>query len=555
MAVLALGAGPSPAPRDRLRLPPIVFVSRQPIPGDPYAVPGLGPHQRATITGGRLMLREPDGRVRELLPPGEFADVSDPAVSPNGTRLAFAAVTASDSSWRIYVMTLGDPLGLVWDPPALGARFPERHDDLDPIWLSDSLLCLASSAGSTRAQYAGAPTTQLFVIPIGSPAAPAVGQPAPVRITAERNGADEPALDRRSGRIVYARWWFNRWRPSLEDARGITADPTHALAADSVNLWQIVSARIDGSDERLEASGLRSRLASMGAEPAVLSDGSIVVTYASNLGLSPRPGVLGLQRFSPRLGHATRLVGAIVEAVGDGYGSPQGLAAPSACSPAALPDGRILFSYAPGGRGDFGLFVMNAEGSHIEPVFDQPGTLELNAVAVAAWRAPKASRAPATAAAPAGAGRGSASDGAGIPDLLARSRAELEARGTFRFLDRNVFGGGRSRPGVHAAPPRGDGVRIRFFTALARSGGGTPDSAILLRETTLRPDGSVDVRLPANTPMFEQLVDAHGHVLRSADGPAHVAGYNSGRPNATVRCVGCHTGHSIVPVQAGPPQH
>jgi hypothetical protein len=50
--------------------------------------------------------------------------------------------------------------------------------------------------------------------------------------------------------------------------------------------------------------------------------------------------------------------------------------------------------------------------------------------------------------------------------------------------------------------------------------------------------------------MFEQLVDADGRVLRSADGPAHVAGFNSGRAGATAACVGCHTGHSTIVVKA-----
>src|SRR5262245_27209564 len=75
----AASGPPAGAPRG---LPAIVFVSRNPVPGAPSAIPGLGPHQRAVVTGGRLLVRERDGRVRELLPPGAFVDVSDPAVSP-----------------------------------------------------------------------------------------------------------------------------------------------------------------------------------------------------------------------------------------------------------------------------------------------------------------------------------------------------------------------------------------------------------------------------------------------------------------------------------------
>jgi hypothetical protein len=47
--------------------------------------------------------------------------------------------------------------------------------------------------------------------------------------------------------------------------------------------------------------------------------------------------------------------------------------------------------------------------------------------------------------------------------------------------------------------------------------------------------------------MFEQVVDRSGHVLMSASGPAHVAGFNASAPGER-RCVGCHVGHSALPV-------
>jgi hypothetical protein len=48
--------------------------------------------------------------------------------------------------------------------------------------------------------------------------------------------------------------------------------------------------------------------------------------------------------------------------------------------------------------------------------------------------------------------------------------------------------------------------------------------------------------------MFEQLVDERGRVLRSASGPAHVPGLNAGRFGTGTKCVGCHAGHSALPV-------
>jgi hypothetical protein len=43
-------------------------------------------------------------------------------------------------------------------------------------------------------------------------------------------------------------------------------------------------------------------------------------------------------------------------------------------------------------------------------------------------------------------------------------------------------------------------------------------------------------------------VDERGHVLRSASGPAHGPGFNTGRFGTGTKCVGCHAGHSALPV-------
>ena len=105
----------------------------------------------------------------------------------------------------------------------------------------------------------------------------------------------------------------------------------------------------------------------MAYQPTFLADGTIAAVYAANLGLFPRPGGTGIQAFPGRYGRARRLAGAIVSEQGnDPYSSTRGLASPSACSPAGLPDGRILFAYDPGARGDFGLYSMNSDGSTLK---------------------------------------------------------------------------------------------------------------------------------------------------------------------------------------------
>lgn len=538
LAFLALAAGiaglapyaPSgkAAKPDRLKLPPIVFVSRQPVILEPFSVPGLGPHHRAVVTGGRLMLREPDGTVRELLP-GWFRDVAHPSVAPDGRRVLFSVAWTPPQRSVPRETVASDDRRIHWIPVILdlvsgkvdtleGRWSWWQANVLQPSWINDSLFCFAVT-GEGRSQYGNVPVTQIAIASTTQRR-----EQDFLILTSDRNGAESPSWDERSGRIVYSRWWYNRWRAS-DDSIGVTLDGTHALPRDSVNLWQIVSIRPDGTDLRVEASGLTTRHGSMGYQPVVLGDGSIVATYATNLGLSPRPVSLGIQRYSPRLGRAQRLVGAIFEE-GAGYASPRGLATPSACAPAALPDGRVLFSYAPGGRGDYGIHVMNRDGSHIESVIDLPGSLELDAAPVVPRR----------------------SHSVTVPFPESVDGVSASVKGSFRFHSLDVFGGGHARKGVAAAPPRTAGARIRFWKTEPREEPLEGDSAIVIREVPIHSDGSVDEILPADTPLFEQLIDAHGNVLRTADGPAHVAGYNWGRHGTEVRCVGCHVGHSLAPV-------
>ena len=523
LVALAWGSLPGRAAPPR-SLPAIVFVSRQPVPGEPSAVPGLGPNQRAAITGGRLMVRETDGRLRALA--SDLHDVADPAVSWDGKRVAFAGTPAADSAWRIYQTPLaGGPATLVTRTvPGLG--WPREHggsrfDDLDPCWIGPDEICFASTRYPLRSEYANVPATNLYVTRQERDG----DWTPPARITSERNGAEEPVYDFATDRVVYARWWFNRYRPSRS---GVTTDAATALFPDSVNLWQALSIPAHGGTSRLAAAERGSRRGTMAYQPALLENGDLVGVFALNLGLSPRPGPLGIQRLPRGRGRSRRLAGAdIPDRAPSGYADALGVAAPGACSPAALEDGRLLFSYAPGGRGDYGLYVMPAAGS-AEPkrVVNLPGTLELDAAPVIVR----------------GTHRRLATRPLPLP-LSARPALapdSLAARGTFTYHSLGLFAG----RGEGLKPIQG--ARIRFYAAPLLDPLGTRDTVLLLREVPVRQDGSVEeAGLPADVPLVEQVVDAKGRVLRSAHGVAHVAGFNAGRPGGESRCVGCHFGHSM----------
>ena len=504
-------------------IPRLVFVSRAPAPGG-FGVPGLGPAQRAIVTGGRLRVRERDGRIRDLLPEPALFDVSDPAVSFDARRIAFSGTPHPDSAWRIYLVD-ADGRGLravtrtdrVLPGAGADAARRARYDDLDPCWIGAERLCFASTRYPMSAQYAELPATNLFVVSTRLEDAGA----APQRITAERNGAEEPALDPRSGEIVYSRWWFNRFRPTRP------GEP-EAAERDSVNLWHAIALTSDGP--RLRCGSVKSRRAMMAYQITFLPDGTPVAACALNLGLWPRPGPLAIQRFGPAGAAVERIAGAVLpDSLMGGYSEALGLAAPAACAPAALPDGRVVFSHDPGGRGDFGLWVVRPGRPGVELV-NLPGTLELDAAPLAPRPHPRAlvHFTPLSEPAP-------------------RNVTDLGSGSTFDYQSAGMFRAGPRAPG---APAWARGTRIRFFAAPppveSRS-----DTAVLIRELEVGEDGQVDARgLPADMPLFEQLVGADGFALRAAHGPAHVAGFNAGTPGGRSRCVGCHLGHSALPLPA-----
>jgi hypothetical protein len=184
-------------------------------------------------------------------------------------------------------------------------------------------------------------------------------------------------------------------------------------------------------------------------------------------------------------------------------------------------------AYDPGGRGDFGIHVIDPSRGRIERVVDLEGRLELDPAPLvprSAW--PAASQAPPI----------------GTPSATRGSDS------TFTYDCRNVFAQGPVDSPVPTGPLLARDLVLRFFTVWPGSEGPGLDSAVLIREAPLSPDGSIRAEhLPAWTPMFEQLVDARRGVVLAAHGPAHVAGLNYAPPGSTARCVGCHLGHSVLP--------
>lgn len=507
-------------------LPRLIFVSRHaPTGASAGQVPGLGPRGRSLASGGRLMIREHDGRVYALLAPGALWDVSDPCVSWDGRRIVLAGTPSPDSAWRLWTVDADGrnlaPLthtDRAVDLSVYGAsasRF-ERYDDFDPAWLPDGRVCFASTRWPMIAAAEDVPATNLFIVDATG------GKPR--RITSERNGAEEPAVDPSTGRIVYARWWFNRWLASEHSPDGLTTDRALAVPSDAVNLWITASITPSGDGLRLAAGDPLQRSGEAAYQPVVARDGSVIAVHGPDPSLTGPGGGLRLQRL--------RGTAPAQPLTGPGLRG----ACASACAPALLPDGRVVFSYDARGDGDYGLATLDPATGAVRPVLDLRGTLELDAVALVPRRRPPVigGLPPATSERP--------------PFLPAD--LDVPTR-TFRFDCLNLFANAPVDSRVPDALPITLGARIRFYAVLARPAAAGGDSAVLVRESPIDPGGAVHQHdLPADVPMFEQVVDGGGRVLRSAHGPAHVPGMNFSRAGARVQCVGCHVGHSTLRVPA-----
>lgn len=487
-------------------VPAIVFVSRVPPTGvEAGQLPGLGPHGTFAGDGGRLLERDPAGRVRELVPARRFFDVADPAVSADGRRVAFAAREAPHGAWRVWTVERagGSPTCATCDHTS--------GDDADPTWWGDALIFVSTRAGG-ESLYDQTPLTQLWAMLADGRAR---------QLTFEQNGVLDPTPDAHGRRLLFSRWWFNPWSP--DSAQGVAR--AASATRDSVNVWQVVSAALAWDrlglpkleDVRLAAGGRTPRRRSMGVQPAPLGTRGIIAVAARNTGLAPRPGALAIQRFGAPPSAGVRIAGAAIgDDAGDPYTENANLLAPAAAAPAALPDGRIVHALDPGGRGEWRLVITSADGARNEKLVDIPGAWELDPAPVPerAAPAPPQRRVPAPA---------TIAPGHGV------SANAVPA--TFRYLATDVFAG-------RGAAARQDGARLHVYRVISS------DSVEHVRLVDVQRNGRVDVSLPANVPLFELLTDSNGRVLMSAHGVTQVRGFNSGAPGTTARCSGCHLGHS-----------
>ena len=498
-------------------------------------------------------------------------------VSYDGTQVVFAGLTAgtydrgpsgNPGAWRLYVIGL-DGQGLrqlTFDDPARNdlAEPLRAVDDYDPAWLPDGRIVFASTRWPSFSHYGGARTSNLYVIDADG------GRLH--RITAERNGADRPAVDPVTGRIVFARWWRNHrfpldrldskvagdgfdWKDGLSAVRSLQLDG----APQNDNLlwriaWQLATIRPDGTELAMWSGATDGRIADARNHVyggAFAADGSFYGNFYPMFNMTEASGFGGIRRFTRGPGNYTRVAG-ITDLSGEyvnrappvSFGIYRGAYATDAVP---LADGRVLASFAADLGQDYGLYLLERGGAAKTPVYDQVGTAEVRAVRASPRALPPllADTAP-LAASP-------------RPPAATAADGRFDGDGTFVFDALNVYYNAPVDWAIGHAPAIGSAASLRVYVDHQRASLGSypgRDWPILLTTLPVDAAGAVhDDRAPANVPLFEQLRSADGRVpfmgpAAEPTGAAHVAGLNYGRPGAVVRCVGCHAGHTMIPVPA-----
>lgn len=561
----------------------IVFVSRQIPPNGsiywdvPRDMPGVGPHSRFRVAApGKLMVLETAGRIRTLIDGSQptsasldLIDVNAPAVSYDASTIVFAGLpkgncklgpATNPSAWRLYLINV-DGTGLrqitasdqQLDMKQFGAAAAglDSYDDTDPAWLPDGRIVFSSTRWPSYAHYSGVRASNLYVID-------ADGSKLH-RITAERNGADRPLVDLLTGKIVYARWWRNQRFPvdsmaTITDPNGgfvqkdgLTADRNNPVGGETMfrNAWQAAEINPDGTDVRMWTGQFRREDLNHVYGGAFAPDGVFYANFFPMYNMTEAAGFGGIRRytrgpnsFTPVIGITTLSKDYVHSVSPTSFGILKGS---YAADPDVRSDGRLVFSYAADVNQDYGLYT-TATGGGLIKLYDNPGTTEIRARIIQQRAVPPiiADRVSTLASA-----------------LPPKAEGPYDGDGTFTFDALNVYANAPVDTDIVSAPAVRTAGTIRFFIDQQRTSPGSfpnLDWPILLGELQVAADGSVtDPTAPANVPLFEQVRAPDGSVpltfgTDGDDGAAHVTGMNFSRPGTTVRCIGCHAGHSMLQV-------
>ncbi|RPI18965.1 MAG: T9SS C-terminal target domain-containing protein [Ignavibacteriae bacterium] len=327
--------------------------------------------------------------------------------------------------------------------------------------------------------------------------------------------------------------------PALTQS-GLTRDSGIALSKDVANIWQTAIINTDGDALELFSGHPESRINLSSYKPFIMSNGSLLSVFVPHTPMFYTSGSTGIKWNNKRISYPQHVSGVDANTMQYYIQNPPSFGTmqpPYATDPIQLPDGKILISYATQVvNQDYGLYTINLDGTGLQLFYDIPGKLELNTAVLLPKTIPPIRQDFVT----------------NISDELPPTSdpGSYFKNGGFRFDCVNIFTNGEVDEPMTDAPPITKNARMDFFLNFQRKDSLGLDTAIKFQSMPVEYAGGVHMDFaPADVAMFEQVIDSSGRVLiGSKNQIAHVTGMNFGRPGTGTKCVGCHAGHTTIPV-------
>ena len=340
---IATAAGGAAAPPATPR--PAIVVAQ--VPARALGADALaGGTLRTTIgEGGRLVFVGPTGRARILT--AAFDSAADPEVSYDGRRVLFAGRKTKADPWCAWEMNVDGSGARRITCGAAGIRQPVYQSTIYTItptgvepW--EQIAFVGVNPGEVN-EAGSAPNTSLWSCKTDGTALR--------RLTYNLSNDMDPVI-LPDGRMIYAGW-----------LRHPSGGPDGRVALLGVNG--------DGTDYQTFAGDQGLRVKRM---PAPTTNGLLVFVETDRIGGDGSGRLASVSQARPL--HTYRSLSGENDGVFH--------------APAALPDGRVLVSWRPGGQGLFGVYRFDPSTGAREKTFDQAGWHSVQAKAVVPREVPDA---------------------------------------------------------------------------------------------------------------------------------------------------------------------
>jgi hypothetical protein len=441
--------------------------------------------------------------------PNNFGHAADPEVSYDGTHILFSMRQNRNSRWHLYEMN-ADGSGIVT------LTDQTTGDDMTPAYLPNGQILFTSTRSQIADEYERRTSPLLTVADRGPD-----GRLVNIRQISFNQSFDRTPMVHSSGKIIYSRW------EHLGDPNKF---PLFVINPDGTRLFVMYG------NHSPAQSGSQTYL-----DPRELSDGGLVCSVMERN--SPfEGGAIATIDISKSDDNLTFITPSTVPFNNSGQPSSALFKTPYPIIDKSSPPDRqekIIVAMSPipvqpgtnSNQVDFGLYVMDKDGTNLRLIYNDPGYNELHPVVLAAHTAPFI-----------------------YPPDPNVTAGLMTGATTGMFFDGNVYDrsttDGHPRPNssyVNADGSLGQAKYVRVLEAVPLPSNGNKrggpigntnfEKQRLVGYAPIRPDGSFAIEVPANRPMHVQTLDEHGVML------VNQLSWIQVMPGEKRLCTGCHDSH------------